>query len=462
MNLFGSAEFKVGLMVLVVAGLIAFMTLSTSEDPGLFNRKAKYHWFILNDASGVVKNSIVKSAGIKIGMIKDIKLAGDKARVDVVLNQDIVLTTSARVQVKSTGILGDKYIDIYLGDLKDPELKSGESILNIEDKGSLDKVMANVSEVSHSLKEIADVLKAALTGKGNTDTTVGQTLKNLEILSSDLREFTQANKKDMGQVISNLKDITDNFKKFTDSESEDGFQKNWKKMSDSLARVDKILTNVDEITSKINRGEGTIGKLVNDEKTAVELNNAIEGVNDFLGSANRMQTSIDLHSEFLAEQSMTKSYFGVRLQPNFDRYYEIQVVNDPKGVVSRKSTTETSGGSSTTTDQTVIYKDQVKFTALFAKNFYDLTIKGGLMENSAGVGAEYKFLRRKLSVSMDAFNLSNSPPHLRANVRYNIAHGFYLTGGADDFINQSLYSTFIGAGLDINNDDIAMLLSKVP
>jgi phospholipid/cholesterol/gamma-HCH transport system substrate-binding protein len=85
-----------------------------------------------------------------------------------------------------------------------------------------------------------------------------------------------------------------------------------------------------------------------------------------------------------------------------------------------------------------------------------------LIENSAGLGMEYKFLRRNLRLGLDAFDFSADRPHLRGSVRYNLVYGLFLTGGADDFLNKNSYSTYIGAGLDLTNDDVTMLFSKVP
>lgn len=462
MSFASSAEFKVGLLVLIVSGLVAVMTISINEDPSYLN-KARKHWFYLPDASGLVKNSPVRMAGIPIGVIKDIRLEEGQAHVEVVVRRDVVLHTSASVEIRANGILGDRYIEINPGKSSDPALESGAQIANVENKGSFDAVMNNVGQLSDSLTEVANALRDSFTGEGSKESPIGRTILNLEHLTADLADLSAGHKKDIAEILENLKSITGDINQFVTDDSDQGFKESWRKMAQSLGNVEKILHNVDEITSKINRGEGTIGKLVNDDRTVTELNEAIEGVNNFLGSANKLQTSVNLHSEFLAEQSMTKSYLGVRLQPGLDRYYEIQVIDDPKGVVQNKNILTTSGGVTTEIDERTTFKNKVKFTALFAKNFYDFTIKGGMMEDTGGVGAEYKFLRgRRMRVGLDAFDFSADTPHLRAFVRYNLLYGLFFVGGADDFLNKDTYSSYIGAGLDLTNDDLGMLFSKVP
>ena len=56
-----------------------------------------------------------------------------------------------------------------------------------------------------------------------------------------------------------------------------------------MERIDRTLKNVDDMTSKIARGEGTVGKLINDDTTVEELNKTIEGVNGYLTAADKIQ-----------------------------------------------------------------------------------------------------------------------------------------------------------------------------
>src|ERR1044072_3403228 len=109
-----SPEFKVGLLVVVVGSLIAFMSMQVSEDPSYLGRSKKA-WFLLKNAGGLVKNSAIKTAGIPVGIIKNITLQDGQARIDITVKSDVHLTVSAVVEVAAQGILGDKHIEIYPG-----------------------------------------------------------------------------------------------------------------------------------------------------------------------------------------------------------------------------------------------------------------------------------------------------------------------------------------------------------
>ncbi len=221
------------------------------------------------------------------------------------------------------------------------------------------------------------------------------------------------------------------------------------------------MKNIDEISGRINRGEGTIGRLINDEDTVEELNTAIEGVNGFLDTAGKTQTGLDFHADYMGNLGVTKTSIGLRLQPGLDRFYYLGIVDDPAGVVETTDTKLTSAGTSTETNEIKTYRNKVKFNILFNKNFYDFTVKGGLIENSGGFGFDYLLYRDKLKMTVEAFEFSKL--NLRAQLQYNLWKGVYFTGGVSDILNrQSKFSTYLGAGLLLTNDDLKMMLSSLP
>lgn len=447
MNLFQTPEFKVGLLVVAVSALIAMMSVKVAEGPSLLGGDNVY-WFTIPDAGGLVKNSAVKMAGIKVGLIDEIILEEGRAKIKVRLDENARITGSTKVELKSDGILGDKHVELTPGLKEEEELKSGSQIQEIVDRGNLSDVMKEVSKIAKSLNELATTLNSATKGEGDSSTPVGRIVLNIEKISKDLAEITGQNKEKIHEIITRVQNLTKNVDTYINDQT--------------LARVDQSIRNIESITDKINRGEGTLGRLINDEETVEQLNSAITNVNNFLGGADKLETSIDFHSEYLTGVDLTKSYIGVKIQPGLDRYYEVAVIDDPRGVVkSERSESTPLGGATSTVDRTTTYKNRVKFTALFAKNFYDFTVKGGLIENSGGVGVDYHLFNRKLQLSAEFFNFSDL--YIRAFARYNFMKGVYVIAGGDNLVESKndVASGFIGAGIFITNDDLKMLASKV-
>ncbi len=465
--MFGSIEFRVGLLVVLVSVMVAGMTLSVNEDPSYLGG-SKLYWFHIDDASGLVEKSSIKIAGINVGIIRKIRLVDGVARVELSFGSDITLTESAGVEVRSAGILGDKFVSVTPGNSSDPEMKEGSEIKNVSDRGSMDKVVKQVGELAQSLSEVAKTLKDAV--KGNEEqvkTSLGRIIRNFEVLTENIASITEQNKGKINNIIDDVEKVAATIDELVNDESDEGLRANWRKAVVALGKIDTSLANIEEITHKVNSGEGTLGRLINDEETVEEINTAVAGINEFIGGANKIQTSIDVHTEYLSEQSLAKTYAGIRIQPGLDRYFEIAVIDDPKGVVETTETEKTvkSGGSSTSseTEEVKTFKNKTKLTLIFAKNFWDFTIRGGLIESSGGLGLDYHMFGRKLRFSVEAFEFGDDNPHMRGYARYSFMRGLYLIGGADDFIStDGTFSSFIGAGIDLTNDDIKKLATQVP
>lgn len=460
MNIFNSVEFKVGLLVVVVAALVAVMSIRVSDDPSYIG-SSRMAWFVVDDASGLVKNSGIKMAGINIGVIDDIRLQNGLARVDMSIQGNVPLTKSARIEIRANGILGDKHVEVIAGGVNDIPLENGGQIINVEDRGSMDALLTQVGKISTAVGDVADTMRGALQGDGNTQDSLGRVVRNLENLTADISEMAAENKKDIRSIVKKFKGVSDTLDDLVNDDSEEGFKAAWSNAANSLSRIDRTLQSAEEIADKINSGEGTLGRLIHDEETVEGLNQAIEGVNNVLGSSYRLQTSVDFYTNYYSTLDRFKSNLGVKIQPGLDRYYFLGIVDDPVGVKETIETERTTTpGNSENTVETKTFKSKVKLNAFFAKNFYDFTLKGGLMENTGGVGFDYYFLRQRLRFSVDA--LSFSKVDLRWSAKLDLYKGIYIHGGEEDLLSKNEgRSNYFGLGMFFTNDDLKLLATGV-
>jgi phospholipid/cholesterol/gamma-HCH transport system substrate-binding protein len=259
-----------------------------------------------------------------------------------------------------------------------------------------------------------------------------------------------------------------------------GVQQAVEKLNDSLAKLDDIL-------GKVREGKSTAGRLLVDERMGRQVGSAVEGLSDYFDRASRLQVRLQLRSEWLLNQSVTdgrpgaKVYFGARLTPRPDKYFELELVSDPRGVdtVTNETTTTTvDGGTSSTTVTTRTKNEQKLAVSLqMGKRFGRVTLRGGLIESSGGLGADLHMLddSLRLSLSMYQFNRPQNSawPRTKLWVDYTFLQHFYVTTGVDDFLNRWETSTrpggrpfsigtdvFFGAGIFFNDDDVKMLLTS--
>ncbi len=451
-----SPEFKVGALVAIVAALIGFMSLKVNQGPGLFERTKSYY-FDLDNANGLIPNGPVKEAGIKVGNIEKIKLVNGKARVFIEVTGSVKMHTSGYVELVSDGILGDRHVELVPGNPKDPELPDGSQILTATEGGSVTSLLTQISKIAKSLNDVATTLKRATGRNGDNTTVLGRIMMNIEKVSGDLAQITGKNKHKLTSIISNINVITSELAKVMKDHGPQGFDSTWHNLSTGINRLQKSADNIEQITDKINSGKGTIGQLVNDDSTSNKINSDLDKLDNFLGGAQSMETAFDYHSEYLAAPGLIQSFLNIRIQPGLDRYYEVGIVDDPRGYVT-VTRQQDSGTLNQDYTETMTYHNQLKFNALFAKNFYNFTVKAGLMESSGGVGLDYFLFGRKLRASVEAFDFQDTV--IRAYLRYNLFKGLYLVGGGDNLANPALRSAFIGAGLFLTNDDLKLFATR--
>ena len=232
----------------------------------------------------------------------------------------------------------------------------------------------------------------------------------------------------------------------------------------AIQDLNKTLASLGNITDTINRGEGTIGRLVHEEETVETLNTTLANLNTYLEKQETYKTFLDYRGEYLTESESLKSYLSLRLQPREDKYYLLQIVDDPAGTTTTTDTTTTIDGVTTKEHEEKTEYDTLKFSAQIAKRYYDLGLRAGFFESTGGLALDYYLLDDRLIVSFESFDFDlEANPHLKAKVDFFPLAHLYLTAGFDDFISdEDDESFFFGAGLSFADDDIKTIISSVP
>ncbi|MUM77692.1 outer membrane lipid asymmetry maintenance protein MlaD [Pseudodesulfovibrio sp. F-1] len=114
-------ETAVGLFVLVGLISIAYMSIKLGNVQLFTDRYYTVH-ADFSDVSGLKVNAPVQMFGVDIGFVKGIVLDQDKgmARVTMMIDRKVQLTDDAIVGVKTSGLIGDKFLKIAPGGLGDP------------------------------------------------------------------------------------------------------------------------------------------------------------------------------------------------------------------------------------------------------------------------------------------------------------------------------------------------------
>lgn len=425
-----TAELKAGFFVLIALASLVYMTTRLTQNQFAM-AGTKTYYANINDATGLLSKTKVKMAGLDVGQLVKLELAGTHARITVEIASDLVLHKDATVAVKAIGFLGDKYLELNAGSQDKPVLEEGGYIKEGVAAGSIDQLTQKTTELVDNLKDISQVLKESLKGEGEGDdgTRLERILDNMEQFSQGLAEMD--------------------------------------KLGDLADRLTEVAANIRDITGRVNRGEGTIGKLLTDSETIDKLNQTLSGVNKFVTKADKLQVLIDARSAALTNLGGSRSQFSLMIQPTYDKYYLFGITTRPQGITETKVTRTTNEpqnpGSSTATQEVKTTEEAgIGINAQFAKRFMDFTFRLGLFETTGGLGVDYNFHedRGRLTTEVYRFSRGNSP-QLNVAAEYKVYRPFLVWAGGDHLLSKDNRSAFIGAGIRFNDDDLKSFLGAI-
>ncbi|MFH1874035.1 MAG: MlaD family protein [Pseudomonadota bacterium] len=437
-----SLEMKVGLFAAIMIALAGLITIKVSERAVTAGRGYELE-AIFENATGLKIKAPVELAGVQVGVVKDLELFDSRqAKVTLLLNRKVKLPEDSKAVLRSRGFLGETYVELIPGSFNVPTLGKGQEIADTGASGDLNQLMAQFNEIANDIKAITSSLKTMVNQEGTAP--INRIINNLDEFTETIKTLTIHNQENINRISVNLAEFTEALRR-------------------SREEVESSMEHVASITGKIDRGEGTIGKLVNDEETVEKLNEAIDSLNDTLGGMRKLETEIGYHAEYMAKTEDFKHYVSLALRPSPDKAFLLDVVADPNPNPSHvEKTTEVTVNNATTTVQThtaTIDRNAVRISAQLAKKFYDFQIRGGIIESTGGLGADY-FLG-PASAHAEAYDFTTrygEKPHIKLYGGVNVTKNFYLLGGADDIINPNQpVDYFVGAGFRLVDEDIKSL-----
>ena len=308
-------ETRLGLffaLALIAAFIILEMLGGTAFFKGGYKLNA-----LFNNIQELKVGDPVKMAGVEIGRVESVGLTNSRVRVTFrVFSKDTAVRTDSKATVKFTGLMGQNFVAIDFGTSAGVLAAEG-AFLQTAEQPDLSQIMAKLDNVATGVENLTksftgdkidnllgpftDFLKqnqVPLTATiGNLKTisdniaqgqgTVGMlvndpTLYNTTLTTvSNLQGTMQTLSDDLKFTLGQAKGI------FADIEKGQGTMGKLLKDETLYTETSLAMTNLREIMQKINRGEGTVGKLVNDESllkniklSLQKLDKATEGLED--------------------------------------------------------------------------------------------------------------------------------------------------------------------------------------
>ncbi|MGE5174018.1 MAG: MlaD family protein [Betaproteobacteria bacterium] len=463
-----SAEAKVGLLVIVGSMVLLYMTFAV----GKYEFGAKKGYVLeatFDSVAGIDAKAAVRMAGVKIGTVEKVELDDSRAKVTVRIDPKVHILRSTEAMVKTMGLLGEKYVEFV--PLR-PEMphkpapgasayyQPGERVQVTVSPSDVDKLINQLSAISDDIKQVTGSLRQVL-GTERGTRSMEDILNDLRQTTANIKDFSYTLRSDGSEVVMRLNELVASLNGVV-GENRDNLKVTMENVREASKNAELALASIENAARKVDQGQGTLGKLVNDESMYNNVDSAAKGLSDYVGRIERMKTIVGFRTQFMFPES--QSYATLELKPRPDTYYILEVTSDPFGQFARTETTLTPPGG-TVVQET--YEDKFKFSVEFAKRWGNLALRLGIIESTGGVGADYYAFDDRFKFSIDSWNYNihepyNENPHINATANYSLRKVLFVSAGYDNILNSRRATPFVGLGLRFDDEDLKYILGSVP
>ena len=259
--------------VLVISSILLFIwgySFLKGKDI-LENYKTIY--VLYDTVEGLAPSAIVTFNGLKIGKVENITYNGDthKLKVQLQLKGSITISKTSKAIIYEPGFIGGKQIMI-VPDYTNEQLIENEDFLEgVQKPGFTDELSQKLVPFQQKLESAvanidALVLNLNATLDTKTQKNIQSSVENLNIVLQDFAVVTKQinglvseNKQNMTKSMAILEKTTSNFAKISDTIQN-------AELGKTIKSLEKTLANANALLDGINKGEGSMGKLMKDEQ----------------------------------------------------------------------------------------------------------------------------------------------------------------------------------------------------
>lgn len=450
-------EFKVGVFTLVALFTLGYMLFVLNPNMLKDTTRKEYHT-VLKDAAGIIPKTHVKTNGVTIGKVKAVELQVNTTKIIVEVDANIKLPVGSTMEVRTRGLLGDVYLEIVRPEDTGQYIAEGGLIAKSDDQIDMQGVMALVGQIGKDVKKVTGRLANVL-GTMEGEESIRNIVHNLDKTLANFKQFS-----------GNLNDVLDESNK-------ERLNRIIASFDDSMVEVKGASKNIRLISEKIEKGEGTIGKLVNDDTAIQEIEGAVKDLRDVLAPATKVQITIDTHSEARKDKT-GQTYLNVLFKTRPDRFYLVGMTDTQETVRDTKTEQLDSEGAQqdapaySKTRERINERRALKVNLQLGKRWYFITARLGLFESSGGIATDLHFFRDRLRLSLEANDFKSYDnewrrvARLKAYMQVLFFDHVYLMAGLDDITrvrNPITYEEqkgpvpFGGLGLAFNDQDLKAL-----
>lgn len=191
----------------------------------------------------------VKMAGVEIGRVEKIAFDENKVKVTMKLHPDAIVKTDSAAVIKFAGLMGQNFVSVNFGSPNAPKAVDG-SVIASEEQPDLSAIMAKLDKAASGIEAFGHSFS-------------GDKIDNI---LGPLTDFFKQNSGHIGAVISNVENVTSQIASGNGTVGQLIYRDTlYNSALNTVTNLQDTIGQVRGVVTGITSGKGTVGKLVNDE-----------------------------------------------------------------------------------------------------------------------------------------------------------------------------------------------------
>jgi phospholipid/cholesterol/gamma-HCH transport system substrate-binding protein len=294
-------EVKIGL-IFIIAIILFLWGLNFLKGKKIFSRQRTFY-AVYSQVGGLLGEAPVSINGLVVGQVSALHFENRQSArviVEITVNNSINIPDNSTAKIFNADLLGSKSLEIVLGNSK-TMVEDGDTLMTTKPMSLTDEVNRQVQPIKKKAEDLmlsVDSVVMELQMIFNAETRDNLTksfghiravLQNLETVSYNIDTLVYGQRDRIERILFNVESISKNLK-----DNNGNFTKtlqNFANLSDTLAKaniaqtinhLNSSLSDIAIITDKINKGEGSLGLLVNDKKLYENLESSSKELDQLL------------------------------------------------------------------------------------------------------------------------------------------------------------------------------------
>lgn len=276
--------------VLVISGIVLFVFLFNYLKGNNLLDSSRIFYVVYDNVEGMASSTPVTINGLTVGKVQDINFSEDgsgRITVQLLIDSDFEFSKNSIAELYEAGLLGGKAIAIIpafdnaenakKGDYLEGTVKAGltelvnQRLTPLQEK--IETMMVSADSLLVNINSVFDVQTKANLKKSIAELAI--TIESFKNTSVAINSLITDNQETINNTLSNIDTITSNLSKITDSVANAN-------LGETINSLQLTISNFDKILASIEKGEGSIGKLLNDDELYNNLKGASKEMEELL------------------------------------------------------------------------------------------------------------------------------------------------------------------------------------